>query len=286
MCPSDAADRRPAGAGVGRLAQKCAANNQSLLQMAEQKQADDALLATQQRRLDTLQKLCTALESRAGQSQTGYRGDLTPCRGSVPPWRAGQVIHRRDTEAAGHPAEALYRPGEPGRSVTDGIQRRLDTLQKLCTALESRAGQSQTDTEATGHPAEALVPPCRAGQVSHRRDTEATEATGHPAEALYRPGEPGRSVTDGIQRRLDTLQRLCTALESRAGHSQTGYRGGWTSCRGSVPPWRAGQVSHRRDTEAAGHPAEALYHPGEPGRSVTDGIQRRLDILQRFCTAL
>ncbi|XP_043225839.1 alpha-taxilin-like [Amphibalanus amphitrite] len=46
--------------------QKCAANNQALLRMAQHKQTSDVVLATQRRRLETLQRLHTALESRAG----------------------------------------------------------------------------------------------------------------------------------------------------------------------------------------------------------------------------
>ncbi|XP_043234978.1 alpha-taxilin-like isoform X2 [Amphibalanus amphitrite] len=46
--------------------QKCAANNQALLRMAQHKQTSDVVLATQRRRLETLQRLYTALERRAG----------------------------------------------------------------------------------------------------------------------------------------------------------------------------------------------------------------------------
>ncbi|KAF0299281.1 Gamma-taxilin [Amphibalanus amphitrite] len=51
--------------------QKCAANNQALLRMAQHKQTSDAVLATQRRRLETLQRLHTALERRAGLGRGG-----------------------------------------------------------------------------------------------------------------------------------------------------------------------------------------------------------------------
>ena len=51
--------------------QRCEGSNRSLIQMAEQKQADDARLLTQHRRIETLERLCRALQARAAGAGTG-----------------------------------------------------------------------------------------------------------------------------------------------------------------------------------------------------------------------
>ena len=72
--------------------QRCEGSNRSLLKMAEQKQADDALLLTQRRRIETLERLCRALQARgAAAAEEGERTEeVVAAAGSGEWWREGR----------------------------------------------------------------------------------------------------------------------------------------------------------------------------------------------------
>ena len=94
--------------------QRCEGSNRSLMQMAEQKQADDAHLLSQRRRIDTLERLCRALQARAAAgSGTGPEAEAD-----------GAPVGEADAGVAA--AEAAAEAAETGERRRWGGQSRGD----------------------------------------------------------------------------------------------------------------------------------------------------------------
>ncbi|KAF0300518.1 Alpha-taxilin [Amphibalanus amphitrite] len=93
--------------------QRCEGSNRSLIKMAEQKQADDAQLLGQRRRIDTLERLCRALQARAAAGVGAEDGG------------GGETEEAADG-AAVEPERALNGQGDCAESAVSSSEERPD----------------------------------------------------------------------------------------------------------------------------------------------------------------
>ncbi|XP_043225802.1 alpha-taxilin-like [Amphibalanus amphitrite] len=94
--------------------QRCEGSNRSLIKMAEQKQADDAQLLGQRRRIDTLERLCRALQARAAAGVGAEDG-------------GGGEAEEAAEGAAAVPERAINGQGDCAESAVSSSEERPDT---------------------------------------------------------------------------------------------------------------------------------------------------------------